>query len=65
MKKTTKNILGSSMMLGVGGMALEGMGQGSIIPNTVGKAGNMMGAVIPAAYGMQVLKMVSPKSRRR
>ena len=67
-KKTTKDILGSSVMLGVGGMALEGMGQGAIVPKTIGKGASMMGAVVPAAYGMEVLKMVdkgSKKLRRR
>ena len=64
-KKTTKNIVGSSMILGVGGVALEGMGQGAIIPSTIGKGATMMGAVIPAAYGMEVLSMLKPKKRRR
>ena len=65
LKRTTKNIVGSSMMLGVGGLALEGMGQGALIPNTIGRAGGMMGAVIPAAYGMEALRFVAKKSRRR
>ena len=64
-KKTTKNIIGSSVMLGVGGMALEGMGQGALIPNTIGRAGSMMGAVVPAVYGMEVLSMLKPKKRKR
>lgn len=59
-KKTTKNIIGSSVMLGVGGMALEGMGQGGIVPGTIGKASTGMGMVIPAAYGMEVLNMLKP-----
>jgi len=40
------------------------MGQGAIIPNTLGKASTMMGAVVPAAYGMDVLNLVKKKSRR-
>lgn len=64
-KKTTRNIVGSSMMLGVGGMTLGAMGQGSIVPQTIGKGASMMGAVIPASYGMEVLKMVSPRKKRR
>ena len=64
-KKTTKNIVGSSMILGVGSTALGAMGQGTIATQTVGKAGGMMGAVIPATYGMEVLNMLKPKKRRR
>ena len=64
-KKTTKSVIGSSLMLGVGNMALEGMGQGALIPKTTGMAGNMMGAVIPAAYGMDIMHMVNRRSRRR
>ena len=64
-KKTTKDIVGSSMILGVGGTALGAMGQGGIATQTIGKAGGMMGAVVPAAYGMEVLSMLKPKKRRR
>lgn len=65
MKKTTKDIVSSSVLLGVGGMTLGAMGQGSIATKTIGKAGTMVGAVVPAAYGMEVLKMVKKKGRRR
>ena len=64
-KKTTKNIVGSSMILGVGSTALGAMGQGAIVPSTIGKGASMMGAVVPAAYGMEVIKMLKPKKRRR
>jgi len=64
-KKTTRDIVGSSMILGVGGTALGAMGQGAIVPQTIGKGASMMGAVVPAAYGMEVLSMLKPKKRRR
>jgi len=64
-KKTTKDIVGSSIILGAGGMTLGAMGQGGIATQTIGKAGGMMGAVIPAAYGMEVINMMKPKKRRR
>lgn len=64
-KKTTKDIVGSSIILGAGGMALGAMGQGAIVPQTIGKASTGMGMVIPAAYGMEVLSMLKPKKRRR
>ena len=63
-KKTTKDIVGSSMMLGVGGLALGAMRQGAIIPKTIGRGATMMGAVIPAAYGMDILNMVDKKSKK-
>jgi len=63
-KKTTKNIVGSSMILGVGATTLGAMGQGAIAGKVITPASNMMGAVIPAAYGMEVLKMVSKKSKK-
>ena len=64
-KKTTKDIVGSSMILGVGGTALGAMGQGAIVGPTIGRGASMMGAVVPAAYGMEVLSMLKPKKRRR
>ena len=64
-KKTTKKIVGSSIILGVGGTALGAMGQGAIVPQTIGKAGTMMGAVVPAAYGIEVMNMLKPKRRGR
>ena len=64
-KKTTKDIVGSSIILGVGGTALGAMGQGAIAGKVITPASNMMGAVVPAAYGMEVLSMLKPKKRRR
>lgn len=65
LRKTTRDIIGSSILLGAGGMALGAMGQGAIIPKTIGRGASMMGAVVPAAYGMEVLKMLKPKKRRK
>lgn len=65
-KNTTKDVVGSSMMLGVGGMALGAMeGQpgvpAGLTQKTIGTSANMMGAVIPAAYGMGVMQMFTPQ----
>lgn len=68
LRKTTRDIVGASMMLGVGGAALGAMGQGAIATQTIGRAGSMMGVVVPAAFGMEVLKSIdkgSKKLRRR
>ena len=65
LRKTTRDIVGASMMLGAGGMALGAMGQGAIAGKVITPAANMMGAVIPAAYGMEVLSMLKPKKRRK
>ena len=71
-KKTTRDIVGASIGLGVGGVTLGALApsmpvgtSGPLISKTIGKAGSMMGAVVPAAYGMEVLKMLKPKKRRR
>ncbi len=64
-RKTTRDIVGASMLLGAGGMALGAMGQGAIVAPTIGRGASMMGAVIPAAYGMEVLSMLKPKKRRK
>lgn len=64
-KKTTKNIVASAATLGVGGMALEGMGQGALIPKTIGKGASMIGVAIPAMYGMEVMNMVAGKKKKR
>lgn len=67
-RKTTKDIVGSAAILGVGGAALGAMGQGGIATQTIGKAATGLGMVIPAAYGMEVLNIVdkgSKKLRRR
>ena len=62
-RKTTRDIVGSSVLLGLGsGIAIND--KSIIPPGAVG----MYGAVIPAAYGMEVLSMVdkgSKKIRRR
>ena len=72
LKKTTKNIVGSSIMLGAGGAILGGIApsmptgtSGPLISGTIGKASTGMGMVIPAAYGMEVINMMKPKKRRR
>ena len=70
-KKTTRDIVGASIGLGVGGAVLGGIApsmpagtSGPLISGTIGKGASMMGAVVPAAYGMEVLKMLKPNKRR-
>ncbi len=65
LRKTTKDIVGASIGIGVGSTLLGGMGQGAIIPQTMGRASTGMGMIVPAAYGMEVLKMLKPKKKRR
>ena len=71
-KKTTKDIIGGAVGLGVGGAVLGGLApsmpagtSGPLISKTIGTGGRMLGAVVPAAYGMEVLKMLKPKKKRR
>lgn len=63
LKKTTKAVVGSSIMLGIGGAALGAIGQGGVATKTIGVAGNMMGAVIPAAYSMDIIQMANKYNR--
>ncbi len=65
LRRTTTDIVGSSLILGAGGMALGAMGQGAIVGPTIGRASSMMGAVIPAAFGMEVIGMLKTKKRRK
>jgi len=66
---TTKQVVGSGMMLGVGGMALGGMSGMPGVPanltsKTIGTGATMMGVAVPAMYGMQTLKYVNKKSKK-
>ncbi len=63
-KKTTQDIVGASMILGAGGMALGAMGQGAIVPQTIGRGASMMGVVVPAAFGFEALKIIDEGSRK-
>ena len=64
LKKTTKDIVGAGLILGVGGMTLGAMGQDAIIAPTIGRAGSMMGVVVPAAFGFEALRLVDEGSRK-
>jgi hypothetical protein len=67
---TTKEVVGSGMMLGVGGMMLGSM-QGmpgvpaNLTKKTVGTGATMMGAVVPASYGMGIMKMFKKKKNKK
>lgn len=61
-KKTTQDIVGGSLMLGAGGAMLgsfEGISgvPGNLASKTIGTSATMMGAMIPAAYGSQIMGM--------
>ncbi len=64
LKKTTQDIVGSGIILGVGGTALEAMGQGALVSPIIGRAGSMMGVVVPAAFGFEALRLVDKGSRK-
>ena len=72
LKKTTKDIVASAVGLGIGGSVVGGRApsmpagtSGPLISKTIGTGGRMMGAVVPAAYGMEVLSMLKPKKKRK
>lgn len=44
--------------------SMYGSTGGTLISKTMGTAGNMMGAVVPAAYGAEVLSMVKRNTKR-
>lgn len=65
----TKNVVGSGMVLGVGGSILgsfEGMAgvPANLSSKTIGTGARMMGAVVPAAYGMETLSFINKKSKK-
>lgn len=62
--KTTKDVVGAGLILGAGGLAFGAMGQGAIATQTVGRAGGMLGAVVPAIFGMEVLNIVDKGSKK-
>ena len=71
LKKTVKNIVDSSVILGVGGIALGGLApsmpagtSGPLISNTIGAGGRALGFVVPAAFGFEALRLVDEGSRK-
>jgi len=60
-----KKYVGTGLILGTGSTILGAMGQGAIATKTITPAANMMGVMATADYGMQVMKMVNKKTRRR
>ena len=70
-KKTTRDIVGSAVGLGVGGAALGALApsmptgtSGPLISKTIGTGGRMMGVVVPAAFGFEALRLVDEGSRK-
>lgn len=57
-KKTTKNIVGAGVTLGVGNMILGSMGQAPI-------SGKMMGPLVNVAYAKETLDIFTKKKRRK
>ena len=45
-------------------MALGAMGHDAIVGPTIGRASSMMGVVVPAAFGMEVLNIVDKGSKK-
>ena len=63
---TTKQVVGSGMMLGVGGMVLGSMPgvPSNLTSKTIGTGVTMMEVAVPAMYGMQTLKYVNKHSKK-
>jgi len=66
MKKKTnmKDVVKSSMTLGVGAVALGAMGQGALAGQIITPAANMYGTTVTAGMGMDVLNMVNEGSKK-
>ena len=67
MKKTKKLVtdyMGAGMTLGVGSLALEGMGQGAIAGKIATPASNMMGVGIVSSMGMNVVNIVNKQTNK-
>lgn len=68
--KTTRDIVGSGIILGVGGAALGGLApslpSGTVAPVTgiIAKGGRGLGMVTPVAFGFEALRMVDKGSRK-
>ena len=65
---TVGNIVGASVVLGVGANVLGAMGQGSIATKTITPAANMLGPVATAGMGMGILGMMNemiPKKKKK
>ena len=70
-RKTTRDIVGSAVGLGVGGSVLGGLApsmptgtSGPLISKTIGTGGRMLGVVTPVAFGFGILKQVDKGSKR-
>jgi len=60
----TKDYVGAGVMLGVGGSVLQGMGQGAIAGKVITPAAGMMGPVMTAGYGMNILKTFNEETEK-
>ena len=62
---TTKNLVGSGIMLATGATAMSAMGQDKMAGQIIGPAANMMGPMATAGYGMEVVKMFSNTKKNK
>ena len=62
---TTKQFVGSGILLGTGSSVLGAMGQGSIAGHVITPAANMLGPLATASYGMGIMNMVSRNTNRK
>lgn len=70
-RKTTRDIVGSAVGLGIGGAALGGLESslpvgvgGPLISKTIGTGGRMLGVVTTGAFGMEALNLVDRESKK-
>ena len=64
LKKQTKDLVSSSVMLGVGGVTLGALGQGGIAAHTITPAARMMGVGATVGYGMGIMNYVDKQSKK-
>ena len=71
LRKTTRDIVGSAVGLGIGGAVLGGLApsmpagtSGPLISKTIGTGGRLLGAVVPVAFGFGLLKQIDKGSRK-
>jgi len=65
LKKMTKGYVGAGVGLGIGASVLGGMGQGSLAGQVITPGANMMGPLMSAGYGMEVVKTINEKSKKK
>lgn len=62
---TTKDLVGSGILLGLGSSALGAMGQGQIANQVITPASKMLGPLATASYGMGIVNTFSDKKSKK